>query len=238
MPRLNKAVVSLTLMFLLSSVEQLRAELFLGVDFDINQAGVQSNAIVDSNGKTTAYIVLYLSGSTNLYAYEFSVRYNSDRLTLDSKDDNPPSVVNGKTFTESQTLDHSSFGSGGGFANYVEINRFDGKIVDPNDVLVIDQTDIPGGLVLGVLNFTVRGTGEDLLIMPGLFEAKTNFDALPYDSFLGNISSTRFEGGTITSVPEPSSMLFVAALALILTITQQPSIRRRLAFESHIHKDV
>ncbi len=226
--RFKTAILSFALIILLSA-ELLRADLLLAVDFDINQAGIQSNAVVDTNNKTTAWIVLYLTGDTDLYGYQFSVRFNADRLSLDSKDDNPPTNVNGKQFVESFTNEHSVSGSGGGFANYIEINRFDGKILDPSNTLVITAADTSGGLVLGVLNFTLRGVGDDLLIMPGLFEPKTGIDAAPFDAFLGEISNVSFQGGTITAVPEPSSLLFVSAAAgLIWTMKRRFSVTRKL----------
>ncbi|MDX1929654.1 MAG: PEP-CTERM sorting domain-containing protein [Pirellulaceae bacterium] len=208
------------LMLLLSVSSSLRADLFLAVDFDIATPGIQSNAILDSNGKTSAWLVLFLTGNTDLYAYQFSVRYNADRLTLDSKDDTPPANVNGKTFAEALTNERSSTGSDGNFANYVEINRFDGKIVDPSNTLVITGADTVNGLVLGVLNFRVRGGGDDLLVMPGVYEPfDPGDDVKPFDVFLGNdgaipVTIASFGGGSIVAVPEPSSLLLVAAVGL------------------------
>ena len=154
MRKLKTAVLSSILVLLLCASQPLHAGLFLSVDFDINEPGIQNQARADNQGNVTAWIVLFLTGNTDMYAYEFSVRYNSDRLTLISKDDNPPPNVNGKPFVESLSGENSKSGSGGGFDHYIEINRFDGKI--DNNFDVITSADIPeNGLVLGVLNFTV-----------------------------------------------------------------------------------
>ncbi len=232
MVRLNALVWIAGFAFSLASSTS-RADLFLAVDFDIQQAGIQSEAIVDSNGKTTAWIVLFLTGNTDLFAYEFSVRYNSDRLTLDSKNDDPPTNVNGMNFIEALTDDRSVTGSGEGFANYVEINRFDGKIDDPTNSLVITAADTLDGLVLGVMNFTVKGNGDDLIIMPGLFEP---FDPLndvkPFDVFLGNngpipTTSASFLGGRIVAVPEASSVILVCLTLFLWGIGKQLGLARR-----------
>jgi hypothetical protein len=227
--RLQSKILSLAMLLLVSACEPLRADLFLAVDFDLSTPGIQSDAIVDLNGKTTAWIVLSLTGNTDLYAYEYSVRYNADRLTLDSKDDTPPANVNGKVFTEVVTTERSSSGTDSNFANYVEINRFDGKIVDDTDTLVITAADTVGGLVLGVLNFTVRGSGDDLLIMPGVYELfDSNNDVMPFDVFLGSdgpipVTTASFQGGRIVAVPEPSAFFLVATIGLVWLI------RRRVA---------
>lgn len=217
--RYRVSILGLAICILLLAGNPLRAGLVLAVDFDINAPGIQNEAIVDANGKTTAWLVLYLTGNTDLYAYEFSVRYNTDRLTLDSKDDTPPTNVNGKNFVEALTNDNSTSGSDQNFVNYVEINRFDGKIDDPSETLVITAADTAGGLVLGVLNFTVRGDGNDLLIMPGVYELfDPNDDVKPFDVFLGSdgpisLSPGSFLGGSIVAVPEPSSWLLVTVVA-------------------------
>ena len=227
--RLKTIVFCSFLVVALFACHPVRADLILAVDFDLNQAGIQSDAIVDGNGQTTASIVLFLTETTDLYAYKFSVRFNSDRLTLVSKDDTPPSV-NGKTFIEELTLETSVSGSGGGFVNYTEIQRFDGKI--PADPMGNDQyllpADVPaGGVVLGSLTFNVIGSGDDLLVLPGEFEQPQPGDVNPLDIFLGSngrvTTTNSFQGGFIVAIPEPSSILLVASVVVMFWV-----VRKRL----------
>ena len=220
--RIKVTAFGLAFCILMSAGNQLRAGLVLAVDFDINATGIQNEAIVDSNGKTTAWLVLSLTGNTDLYAYQFSIRFNSDRLVLVSKDDTPPTNVNGKSFRENLTIEKTQSGSDESFANYIEINYFDGEIPDPNNQnLAITRAEIPNGLVLGVLNFQVRGSGDALLILPGLYDKNDGPGDVDFpDAFQGNDGpiTGSFLGGSIVAVPEPSSLLLVTAVAGVCCI--------------------
>ena len=229
--RYKVSVFGLVFYILMLAGNPLRAELFLAVDFDINAAGIQDKAIVDANGKTTAWLVLFLTGNTQLYAYQFSVRYNSDRLFLKDgdKDDTPPINVNGKSFKENLTNDQTRIGANDGdFEHYIEINYFDGEIDGPGYITPNDTTD---GLVLGVLNFEVRGSGDAFLIKPGVYDPYEGqgADFEPFDVFFGRagplgddepipLSPNSFQGGSIVAVPEPSSLLLVTAVAGVCCI--------------------
>lgn len=219
-----KPTIGVALLFCLFACQSLRAELILAVDFDLNEAGIQSNAIVNE-GKTTAWVVLFLTADTNIYSYKFSVRYNTNLLSSPVVDDTPP-TVNGKQFLEELNDQTVSSGSGNGFNNYDEIHRFDGKL----DVDTLFASDVPtSGVVLAKLSFNVTGSGNELLIMPGLFEQiPASIDFNRSDTFLnddGPVPVNLYLGGNLVAVPEPSSLLLLTFVAVAL-LASKP-IRRK-----------
>jgi hypothetical protein len=220
-----KQLARVALLLVCGAFQPLQAGVILRVDFDLTAAGIQDEVIIASNNLTTAGIVLFLDGGEDLYAYQFSVRYNSDQLCLIERDDTPPNNDAGNlpaSFVEQRLENVSVAGSGQGFlGNYIELRRFDGLLLGDTDV--ITQTNIPNGAVVGVLQFKVRDRTPGLMVMPGLFERGfAGPDVLHDDVFLGSggsISDPCFAGGWMTptpaTAPEPSSLLLMGSVAVL-----------------------
>lgn len=226
---------------LLFEPELSNAELILSVDWDSQTPGVQTSlaTTVNSGDVVSASIVAELTGGTTLYQYRFSVRYDSDRLhyreRFEPRPSNPLFVA---TFMNSipdsepgpQPPDTQPANSGDGFTHFRELWRFDGKEASGTDFLDSNTAGLGNGVVLGVVNFDVISTfGAGPLVKPGLFEISNEPGEVTVDNFTGNDGligdprrpdnpNTRLivQEGSITSVPEPSSVVLLGTFLLLV----------------------
>jgi len=199
-----------------------KAELILSVDWDTTKAGVQHEVNV-LNGEITADLVVELTGDTNIFGYNFSVRYDSQVLKWVSRDESmrPTGFVD-DVDPAASAPEPEEEKMGDGFLKYRQLSLFNGINYDTE--LTSTQAPIGGGATLGRITFRVleAPAAGSVLVRPGLFNTELVGDSA-FDGFSGIIdgqevrlpvSSIVLQPGSITAVPEPSSLLLLAFSAL------------------------
>jgi len=216
-----------------------QAELILSIDWDPVTPGVQTilGATAQSGDIVTASIVAELTGGTTLYAYRVSVRYDFDRLFFIARQElPPPGFIATHTPPIADSAPNPSVPrSGDGFGSFSELWRFDGEEETGSGFLTASSAGVGSGVVLGVINFELLSTsGSGPLIKAGFYETPSGKDEpgeVRLDHLTGNdglIGAPLTSGappnpdttlvvqfGSITAVPEPSSLLFIASIAII-----------------------
>ncbi len=240
----------LVLAILLAEPKTCSAELILSIDWDPVTPGVQNtlSSTSEVNSNVRAAIVAELTGGTTLYYYRVSVRYDPERLAFVQRSET--TRVSGFLASFTEPILDSDPGplepqSGDGFTIYRELQRFDGEEETGTGFLDATTASIGNGITLGVIDFTLLSTsGTGPLIKPGLYESTTGplggLD-VPLDTLTGNDgqigaplagnaapnpdTTLIIQVGTITAVPEPSSLLLLSLSACGLLTCER--VRRR-----------
>lgn len=169
-----------------------QASIIVSVDMDLATAGIQNSATAQVGGTYTAGLFMQMTSTgtaTNLGSYNYSVSFVPSSLRMTAR-------------TE------TAFGSLNPIDNSNPINnttgrafRFDG--VDFGN----GQLTALGPVQVGTVTFDVIGAGVTQ-ITGGLFE--TAFDLFVAANGVTVVNSdVTFAGGTLTAVPEPTSVALV-----------------------------
>ncbi len=208
-------ILLLVVSFLGSVVERSHAAVVLSVDFDALTSGIQSSLTATSGQTIAADIVLSLTETTSLSAFQFSVMFDRTELTFVSRSESFPA---GFGFVETDTTNTNNLGISG---TQGLLFRFGG---DTGAGPVAPA----GPFVVASLAFTASqptGAATDIDIVPMRLTSEG-------DDFLVNgtfavipTAQLVFNGGSVTAaIPEPSTMgLVMAGFAVAST-----GIRRRV----------
>ncbi len=132
-----------------------------------------------------AHFLLEITGTSTLYSYRFSSRFNADLLDYVARVELRPSgLIADPNITDSAPGPAAQSGISPLAGNFLELRRFDGFSSAP-------ANDLKGGAAfhsLGYVEFTLKAVllGGDLLVLPGEFEVdvKGNGEVNLLDAFL------------------------------------------------------
>ena len=218
-----------------ASAEKANSELILSVDWDILTPGVQHE--IDTVADTIdVHLVVELTGDTNIYAYNFSVRFNSEVFDFEERNQLPRPAGFEDSITQGTSDDFGPDAeqSGGGFFVYRTLGLFNG--INYDSELSSNDAPVGAGAVLGRITFKVlkQPTPGTLLVSPGIFDNQLGGDGT-FEGFAGLIggietrlplSQIRFQSGSITAVPEPSSLVLFCGGSLGFLALRYRNVRR------------
>lgn len=176
-------------------VEVGRSAIVLRVDMDPATPGIQDNIVATPGTTLTTGLFMELTAPTSLAVYNFSVQFDTNELTFQSRSETPE-VLTGLSELDATNPNNISTG---------RLFRFDGGTFSAAG----GPTGPFGPVKVGEINFlasTPLGTATDIDVIPGLFEPS-------FDSFFDNpgaevTSQVTFFGGSVSLavIPEPTSM--------------------------------
>lgn len=179
------------------------ADLMVSFDMDLGADGVQDHRTVMLGDEFSVGVMFTMSGNTSLAAYGFSARFNTDALDFLGRIETPPPPL-AETDKSNPFRDYA--GSNDpllGPANYGELTRFDG-------LTLFSGPSGPNVFQVATLTFkavAVPQAGTSLHMISGMFEP--GFDGF-FDNDFGDLGgSMTFHGGSLTVVPEPSSLVLI-----------------------------
>jgi hypothetical protein len=140
-----------------------------------------------------------VSSVTDLYAFQFGIRFN-------------PAILSGVSVIE------GSFLPSGGDTSFVpgSIDNKAGTISSTLDSLFDMISGVSGNGILAILRFQALAVGTSLIDLP---------EVMLLDSRLADISSSA-EGGTINAVPEPQTIILFGSPLMILIRLKEKSGKR------------
>ena len=207
---LARLIIPLSILFVVMTANAGRSAIVLRVDMDPVAAGVQTNIIGTPGATITAGLFMELTGTTSLSGYNYSIQYDSNELTFQSRMELPSNL------TGLSELDSSNPNDVG------LLQRFDGGTFN----LAGGPTGPFGPVKVGEILFTVKtpsGTASDIDVIPGRFEptADRSFD----NNFAEVTTSISYFGGSVSvaSIPEPTSLTLVVGSCFAIVL------RRRIA---------
>jgi hypothetical protein len=180
--------------FLLVFTANAFGAIIVSVDLDDATPGIQNNRIFGAGQSVTAGVFMELTSPSNLAIYNFSVRYDTSELTFVSRAESAFGVL-----TETDTTNPVNTTTG-------TIFRIDGSTFGPAQTAPFGPTRV-ATLVFTTTNPT--GGINDIDIIAGLFQSA---DDLFFDNAFNNVNTTvTFNGASISAVPEPGSVMLLAA---------------------------
>lgn len=197
---------SLVALLVLGWCQVASADLIIGTDMDLSveDGNIEVQREVMLGEVFDVGIVFKLTEPSSIFGYSFSVRYNSDVLEFVNRAESfPPGfgkmIVGDRPDVEFGT-DDPTLGPG----NYGQLMAFEaGTLGDP--------IAAPWSFQVATLTFRAKAltTGDSLTVLPG------SFDPLGGDAFVnGEFEVQPFlsEGGAVTVVPEPSSLVLLGSV--------------------------
>ncbi len=165
-----------------------------------------------------AHFLLEITGTSTLYAYRFSVRFDGDLLDYVARREiRPGQLIADPNVPESGQEPTTQSAVSPLPLNFLELRRFDGYSEESGTDLGASQSLYH----LGWIRFNVRSplTGSTLLVLPGEFE-QSPFpgDTRVLDAFLSDNGTadpkvTVNYFSNITAVPEPNSFALLSLAA-------------------------
>ncbi len=190
------------------------AELMLGVDLDAATPGIQASRVFASGDTFTANLVLNLTGSTSLSAYQFSIGFDRTEISFVSRTETAPA---GFGFVETDTTNPNNLGTPGSEGRLFRFGADTGA----------GPLAPAGPFVVATATFTVNqavGGPSDIDIFPIRLDSQGD-DFLLNTTFLP-LPDTQlvFSGASIAvaAIPEPTSMTLLG-----LAIASGAFLRRR-----------
>lgn len=175
--------------------------------------GIQSTFAGQAGATLTAGLWMQLTGTTSLAVYNFSVEYNRNELTFQSRSETPAALT-GLSELDSSNGHNISTG---------QLYRFDGGTFAATGGPTAPFGPVKvGEVVFSTLN--PAGSPGAIDVAPGRFEAT-------FDTFFDNLGAevtnlVTFNGGTfVVAIPEPTSLSLLGLSASVCSIFR----RRRYA---------
>jgi len=170
-----------------------RSAIVLRVDMDLATPGIQSNLVTTPGSMVTTGLFMELTAPTSLAIYNFSVEFDRNELTFQSRSETPETLTG---LSELDTTNGNNISTG-------RLFRFDGGTFAATG----GPTGPFGPVKVGEIVFLASaptGTGTDIDVTPGRFEPL-------FDTFFDNpgvevTNQVTFVGGSVSFVPEPTSM--------------------------------
>jgi hypothetical protein len=182
-----------------------RSAIVLSVDMDLLTPGIQSNIQTSPGATVTAGLMIELTAPTSLAVYNFSVEFDRNELTFQSRSETPDALTG---LSELDSTNGNNISTG-------QLFRFDGGTFAATG----GPTGPFGPVRVGQVAFLVStptGSATDIDVRPGRFEPL-------FDTFFDNLGSevtaqVTFVGGSVTAIPEPTSLGLVAIGCTIMSL--------------------
>jgi hypothetical protein len=182
-----------------------RSAIVLSVDMDLVTPGIQSNIEASPGATVTAGLMIELTAPTSLAVYNFSVEFDRNELTFQSRSETPDALTG---LSELDATNGNNISTG-------QLFRFDGGTFAATG----GPTGPFGPVRVGQVAFLVStptGSATDIDVRPGRFEPL-------FDTFFDNLGSevtaqVTFVGGSVTAIPEPTSLGLVAIGCTIMSL--------------------
>jgi len=183
------------------------AGIIVSMDMDPTTGAIESHRVVAVNDEFAVDIVLTLTGDTSLALYGFGVRFDTEELDFVSRTETPPSPFSefDKTNPFVDNLG-PPYEPALGAVPFGWLQRFDGGTLGDGPVA-------PAVLRVATLRFKAvqpQGDGSNIDLIAGLFEP--GIDGF-YANDYAELAPT-FQGGSLTVVPEPSSLVLLGIAAV------------------------
>lgn len=195
------------------------AGITVSIDWDDTLSnGIQSSISANEGQTVIATIVFEITAGSSISGYEMSTRFSTAGLQFVSRvDTGPANLIATGVATNNNPNAMASFPPLG---NYGTNNQIQGQ--EPSG---FNPGPVAGpAFAVSAITFTVLPGANGVVILPGLFD--TTFDRFQ-DNNLDRIpdGSIVFNGGSVTAVPEPSSIALLATP--ILFVGFRRSFRKR-----------
>ncbi len=172
-----------------------RSAIVLRVDMDLATTGIQTNLVATPGSTVTAGLFMELTAPTSLSVYNFSVEFDRNELTFQSRSESPEALTG---LSELDTTNINNISTG-------RLFRFDGGTFAATG----GPTGPFGPVKVGEIVFLASaptGAATDIDLTPGRFEPL-------FDTFFDNLgievtNQVTFFGGSVSvaNIPEPASM--------------------------------